>query len=245
MSISAILLLTGPGFIAPPSGQRLLPVQPPKHAARSSSARTLSPEAKTREIFFEKGDDSITFGASQKSITVIRPEASGTLHEYVTKNAKRIALSSWPADKVTDLGDGMFVIKVEEFDFLALKVGVSLRARVWLDEKTSTAHFESLGFDISGLESIMSTEGFDVTVKGWMRPSPPQSSLCALTGNVEFTASGKVPGLVRGTPEQALRAATRVISESLIGAASTRFDERVPAAYRKWAADREKSLAGR
>ena len=70
-----------------------------------------------------------------------------------------------------------------------------------------------------------------------MRASPPTSAISALTGNVQFRAVGDVPALLQSTPDPALRAATRVISESLINAASKRFDELVPAAYREWGAE--------
>uniref|UniRef100_A0A7S0LLD4 Uncharacterized protein n=1 Tax=Coccolithus braarudii TaxID=221442 RepID=A0A7S0LLD4_9EUKA len=194
------------------------------------------PLAKTTEFSFAKADDHVTFGCKQRSISVVRPEPRGSLHEFVTNNAEAIVLSSWRPGQVRREDDGSFSINVEEFEFLAIKVAVTLRARVWLDERTSTAHFESCGFVISGLETIARTDGFDISVRGSMRPSPPKSALCALTGNIEFTASGDVPRLVRNTPEAALRAATKIISTSLINAASERFDDKVPAAYRRWAA---------
>lgn len=108
--------------------------------------RHLAPSAKAAEFFFEQEGETLRFGASQSSINMIRPEASGTLEEFITSDPKGIALSSWRADQITQLDDGTFMINVEQFNFLSLKVAVALNARVWLDEATSTANFESSGF---------------------------------------------------------------------------------------------------
>eukprot|EP00966_Prymnesium_polylepis_P242551 5608648-Prymnesium_polylepis.2 len=74
-------------------------------------------------------------------------------------------------------------------------------------------------------------EQIDVKVAGAMRPSPPSSSLCSLTGDVRFLAAGQLPGVLRGAPEPALRAAANAVSASLIVAASKRFSVNVLAAY--------------
>ena len=74
-----------------------------------------------------------------------------------------------------------------------------------------------------------------VRVRGTMRPSPPTSSLCILTGDVAFEASGAVPALLRAVPEPALRAASQAVGDALVGAAADRFGKLVPAAYAKWA----------
>jgi len=51
-----------------------------------------------------------------------------------------------------------------------------------------------------------------VRVKGKLRPSPPDARLCALSGDVEFVASGELPQILRAAPEPALRAAARAMS---------------------------------
>ena len=88
-----------------------------------------------------------------------------------------------------------------------------------------------------GVERI--ADAIDVTVKGALRPSSPDARICALSGDVSFVASGKLPGVLRGAPEPALRAAARAMSESLIGAAQDRFGKRVPKAYATWAQTRK------
>ena len=75
----------------------------------------------------------------------------------------------------------------------------------------------------------------NVRVCGALRPSLPDARISALTGDVEFVASGELPGVLRSAPEPALRAAARAMSESLIAAASLRFSKRVPDAYARWA----------
>lgn len=204
------------------------------HTRATAATRAPPPLCKTTEFEFDKDDRAgrLTFGSSQKSITMVKPEPRGTLHEFVSTNAQQIVLSSWPRQSITDEGDGQFLIRMDAFDFLTIKVAVSMRARVRYDAQASVAHFESTDFTIDGLEGL--AESIDVKVSGWMKPSPPTSSLSALTGNVRFRAVGDVPALLRSTPEPALRGATRIICESLIGAASKRFDELVPAAYREW-----------
>eukprot|EP00316_Scyphosphaera_apsteinii_P021514 CAMPEP_0119342826 /NCGR_PEP_ID=MMETSP1333-20130426/105527_1 /TAXON_ID=418940 /ORGANISM="Scyphosphaera apsteinii, Strain RCC1455" /LENGTH=170 /DNA_ID=CAMNT_0007355119 /DNA_START=241 /DNA_END=756 /DNA_ORIENTATION=- len=167
---------------------------------------------------------------------MVRPESAGTINEFMQNNAETIVLSSWRPGQVRREDDGTFEIDVEEFAFLSLKISVVLRARVWYDAATSTANFQSCGFRLTGLDGM--NDAINVLVKGSLRPSPPQSTFSALSGSVEFVASGAVPSLLRSAPEGALRTATRVISESLVSAASERFDVKVPAAYREWARSR-------
>ena len=121
---------------------------------------------------------------------------------------------------------------------MALKFAVELRVRSTLDERTTTAGIESLGFRLigPGLDGI--AEAVDVRVKGKLRPTPPDARMCALSGDVEFIASGELPAVLRAAPEPALRSAARSMSKALIGAASERFSVRVPKAYSTWAATR-------
>lgn len=126
-----------------------------------------------------------------------------------------------------------------QFDFVALRFAVELRVRCTLDERTTTASLESLGFRLigpGGIEKL--AESIDVQVKGRLTPSAPDARICALAGDVEFIASGALPPVLAAVPEPALRSAARAMSESLISAAAERFSKRVPAAYRKWATAR-------
>jgi hypothetical protein len=128
-----------------------------------------------------------------------------------------------------------------QFDFVALRFAVELRARCTLDEATTTARLESLGFRMIGPGIERIAEAIDVTVTGALRPSAPDARICALSGDVSFVASGEVPSVLRGAPEPALRAAARAMSESLIGAAQERFGKRVPKAYAAWAEARSRA----
>ena len=81
-----------------------------------------------------------------------------------------------------------------QFDFVALRFAVELRVRCTLDERTTTASLESLGFRLigpGGIEKL--AESIDVQVKGRLTPSAPDARICALAGDVEFIASGALP----------------------------------------------------
>ena len=170
---------------------------------------------------------------------MVRPEQRGPLAEFVESDPVGICLSSWGPGKVQPAengAEGQFVIRVDDFDFVMLKLGVDLTAEVWLDSSTSpgTARLESKGFKLvgPGLDDI--AEMIDIRVSGRMRPSPADSALSSLTGDVAFEASGQLPPLLQGVPESVLRAAARLVSESLISAAADRFSKAVPASYSKW-----------
>lgn len=209
----------------------------------TSRARTATMAAPT--FIFEMADDrsSIKFGCRQQSLTMVKPEAGGSLHEFIGSSSDTIVMSSWAPGQVTPVEGTTdeFLIAVEEFNFVALKFAVELRARCSLDEGTTTARLNSLGFKLigPGLERV--AEAIDVTVSGALRPSPPDARICALSGDVSFVASGALPGVLRAAPEPAIRAAARAMSETLIGAAQERFGERVPKAYAKWAQARAAS----
>ena len=141
--------------------------------------------------------DRLRFGCEQRTVTPVKPEGAGaaeySLAAFVSDDPEGIMFSSWPPGRVraADDGTGEFLIDVEEFQFATLKVAVELRAAVWLEK--GAAKFESRGFSVRGLESVISADALDVRVRGTMRPSPPTSSLCILTGDVAFEAS--VPGV--------------------------------------------------
>lgn len=99
--------------------------------------------------------------------------------------------------------DDEFLIAVEEFDFVALRFAVELRAKCTLDAATTTARLESRGFRLigSGLGSV--ADAIDVRVTGALRPSAPDARLCALSGDVSFVASGALPDVLRAAPEPA------------------------------------------
>lgn len=189
------------------------------------------------QFLFEMAEDrsTIRFGCRQKSITPVKPEEGGSLQEFIGSSAGAIVMSSWDAGQVQRVDDNEFLISVEEFDFVALKFAVELRARCTLDEATTTARLDSLGFKMigPGLERI--AEAIDVKVVGALRPSAPDARICALSGDVSFVASGAIPQVLRAAPEPAIRAAANAMSESLIGAAQERFNKRVPKAYAAWA----------
>lgn len=204
--------------------------------------RTRNVECKAPEFIFKLSEDKseIQFGCRQQSVTMVRPEASGSLQEFIVGSTDAIVMSSWDAGKVTRVQgtDDEFIINVEDFDFVTLRFAVELRVRCGLDPSTNTATLESLGFRLIGFGLDDIADQIDVRVKGKLRPSAPDARICSLSGDVEFVASGKLPPILRAAPDPALRAASRAMSQSLISAAAERFSSRVPMAYAKWAAQR-------
>ena len=89
-------------------------------------------------------------------------------------------------------------MRASQFDFVALRFAVELRARCTLDDATTTARLESLGFRMIGPGIERIAEAIDVTVTGALRPSAPDARICALSGDVSFVASGEVPSVLRG-----------------------------------------------
>lgn len=194
------------------------------------------------EFLFEMSEDrsKIRFGCRLKSITPVKPEDGGSLQEFIGSSSGTIVMSSWDAGQVQQVEgtDNEFLIAVEEFDFVALRFAVELRARCTLDESTTTARLDSLGFRMIGPGVEKFADAIDVQVKGALRPSAPDARICALYGDVSFIASGALPQVLRAAPEPALRAAANAMSQSLIGAAQERFGKRVPKAYAAWASKR-------
>ena len=84
-------------FRAPPT---LAPSRLPAalHAARSSIVRCAAPE-----FIFELNEDrtSIKFGCRQKSVTMVKPEAGGSLQEFIGSRADAIVMSSWEPGQVS------------------------------------------------------------------------------------------------------------------------------------------------
>ena len=180
------------------------------HPARSPPAVCAEPK-----YLFEvdRNAGHIRFGCQQRSITMVRPEAGGSLEEFICSDPESIVMSSWGAGRVTPTGSpGEFIINLEEFDFVSLRIAVELTVAVELSG--TTAKLVSRGFRLigPGLDAI--GERINIQVQGAMRPSPPSSALCSLTGDVRFEASGELPALLAPIPEGALRAAANAVSLS-------------------------------
>ena len=218
----------------------------PAGAARAPSVVAAAPD-----LVFDLAEDrsQLKFGCRQRTVTMVKPEPGGTLQEFILSNADAMVVSSWDAGQVRRVEgeESTFFINVEEFNFLVLKIAVELKAKCSLDEATATAKLESLGFRLltsrSGLESVLNS--IEVKVRGALTPTAPDARICALNGRVESVATGKLPSVLRGAPEGALRAATRAMSELIMAAATERFSQRVPKAYATWARQREASGAAR
>merc|ERR1719327_33452 len=100
---------------------------------------------------------------------MVKPESAGSLQEFIGSRADAIVMSSWPPGKVSRCEGTAdeYLIKVDEFDFVALRFAVELRVRCTLEEDTTTAVLESLGFRLigpGGLDQI--EQAIDVRVKG-------------------------------------------------------------------------------
>lgn len=210
-------------------------------AAKGHSARASSISLKAPSYIFDLSEDrsKIRFGCRQQSITMVKPESAGSLQDFINSRSDAIVISSWDEGKVTPVPDAEdeYLINVDEFDFVALRFAVELRVRCTLED--NVASLESLGFRLIGPGLDKIADVINVQVKGKLRPSEPDARLCALSGDVQFVASGELPPILRAAPEPALRAAARAMSESLINAASERFNVRVPRAYARWAAERQ------
>ena len=83
---------------------------------------------------------------------MVKPEAAGTLYEFVTSDPAAIVSSSWGPGAVrpSDTTPGEFIIQLEDFDFVALRIQVELTMAVSLDEESGTARLESKGFKLIG-----------------------------------------------------------------------------------------------
>ena len=212
-------------------------IAPPQRARRAAA-----PCLKAPEYIFEVSPDRtrIKFGCRQQTVTMVKPEAEGSLQDFVASSSDVMVMSSWDAGQVRRVEgeDDIYCIKVEEFNFVALRFEVELTVRCTLDERTTTASLESLGFRLIGPGLERLADVIDVTVSGKLRPTAPEARICALNGYVEFVASGELPEVLRPVPEAAIQAAAKQMSELLIRAAAERFGERVPKAYAKWARDR-------
>ena len=89
---------------------------------------------------------------------MVKPETAGSLYEFVTSDPAAIVSSAWGPGKVrpSETTPGEFVIQLEDFDFVALRIQVELTMAVSLDKATGTARLESKGFQLigPGLEGI-------------------------------------------------------------------------------------------
>ena len=159
---SAALLLLHPRLLRAPcyslstSAAAAVAAAPPLRPARPLPRAIPHPVAKTTDFEFHKETDKgkLTSGSSQKSIAMVKPEKRGSLHQFVKENAQNIVLASWPKNQLSEEGGGSFLINMDAFDFLSIKVRVSMRATVTYDAASSTARFESSDFIIQGMRSV-------------------------------------------------------------------------------------------
>lgn len=107
----------------------LLVAPQPRHSL--PRPRHAPPVCAAPEFIFDLPEDrsSIKFGCRQKSITLVKPEARGSLHDFVSGSADAIVLSSWEPGAVRrkEGTTDEFYINCEEFNFVALRFAVELQ----------------------------------------------------------------------------------------------------------------------
>ena len=116
---------------------------------------------------------------------MVKPEAEGSLQDFVASSSDVMVMSSWDAGQVRRVEgeDDIYCIKVEEFNFVALRFEVELTVQCTLDERTTTASLESLGFRLIGPGLERLADVIDVTVSGKLRPTAPEAKSCSMVAS--------------------------------------------------------------
>ena len=191
------------------------------------SARVGADGTATEDTFSYAGG-VMSFG-SRLSIDRFVPSAKQELAAAYLTEPKRVLRAVWDADKihVIDEAAGLFDLTLKPLQFVTLRFQPRVRVKIWFDDDEASINMLSQDFSLRGLESLdrgfLSTIGVDVEGKLAALSAGEDGKGLRLKGNVAFTTSGKIPLVLRLTPERVLRVAGSAICAQILEYVKDKF----------------------
>jgi hypothetical protein len=217
-----------------------------QHRLVLAAQQPLASEARRKELLSRQGPyfnlnkqtGKIEFGATADLITLLSDDENCKQIEEWLSDQESLAMSIW--DPIENLGDNVYRLQVMSLQFATLQlapyVDVEMKTFYSTSAKQPIFTLQSVGFD----PNIQVLPGFKVSaeslkilieVSGQLRPSKDGKGV---TGAIAFQTRGELPPLFRLLPEEALKAASDSINETIVNFAVVNFQKGAKEKYKEF-----------
>ena len=168
---------------------------------------------------------------AQQSVTLAVTEQSIPIYHYL-RQPRRLVHALVNPHQVSDLGDGVFRLRMRTVTFLMLHIQpvVDLALRVRDNGRIS---LQSVGCELQGNPFI--NQHFELELWGYLQPCP-QGAVTSLSGTAQLAIRVELPPILRLTPRSLLETTDNQLLKGLLLTMKQRLMRQLVADYHQWAA---------
>ena len=187
--------------------------------AVSSSQRETILRRNGEHFALNRFSGKVEFGSTANLVTKFPNSDAASIARWLS-DEKRVALSIWDEELLTDLGQSTYRLEIMTLQFVTIQLAPRVDTRMWTEMSSSNIpvfKLQSTSFDpniqiLPGLSIPVEKLGIHIEVVGELRPSEDGNGV---TGRIGFVSSGDLPPPMRLLPEPALRAASNGINKTV------------------------------
>lgn len=220
----------------------------------SSSAPTLTPQQQERRTILlnrngpyfklDRFSGRVEFGSTANLVTQLSQTPNKELISGWLSDERRVALSIWDPQLITELGKSVYQLQVMQLQFVTITLAPTVDVKMWTTVDSSdlpSFSLQSISFDpnlqiLPGIGVNADSLGIVIEVVGDLRPT--QDGM-GVTGKIAFESGGELPPPMRLLPEPALKAASDTICDTVTQFAIQSFQQGAIAKYKEYAAQQE------
>lgn len=203
-----------------------------------SSNRQAILEREGEHFVLDRTQGRVEFGSTTDLVTRLNGADMASVSRWLS-DERRVALSIWDPDLLSDLGDSVYRLQLMTLQFVTIQLAPSVDVKMWTEGASSSSpefNLESVSFDpniqiLPGVGLSAEDLGIEIEVMGKLRPTEDGRGV---TGKIGFVSSGDLTPPMRILPEPALRAATDVINNVVADFAVQSFRKGATAKFQEF-----------
>jgi len=199
----------------------------------SSKSREKIMNRKGQYFLLDKIQNRIEFGLTTELITKLTPKASRRVVEKFIGDESRVASMLWDPKLMKKIDKQTYRLQLKPLSFLTLSLSPSVDVIMWVEDKmlhvsssnetlsesdkTPVFYLESIGFDpnikiLPGVGITPRSLNINIETVGSLQVTQDGEGL---QGKIGFVTTGKLPGPFLLLPDQALKRASELISNTV------------------------------
>lgn len=177
----------------------------------------------------------VEFGSTANLVTQLDKTGNQEMIAGWLSDERRVALSIWDQNLITELGDSVYQLQVMTLQFVTIQLAPTVDIKMWTENESELPVFSlhSMSFDpnlqiLPGIGLSAQSLGIVIEVAGELRPTQDGKGV---TGRITFQTRGDLPPPMRLLPEPILKAASDSINETVSRFAVRSFQRGAVAKY--------------